>query len=145
VIGCISKEISFEVPFYDVDPMGIVWHGNYVKYFELARCALLDAIGYGYREMSASGYTFPVTHLAVKYVRSLHYGDVVRAKATLVEYENCLKINYELRNGDGIVTTKGDSSQMAFDVSHNESCFVCPRCFIEKVERFRAALQPDVL
>jgi acyl-CoA thioester hydrolase len=118
--------------------MQVVWHGNYVKYFELARCALLDALGYGYLEMRNSGFAFPVTNVSVKYINPLRYGDVVHAKATLAEYENCLKIKYELRNGAGLLTTKGESSQMAFDIAKNESCFVCPACFVEKVERFKA-------
>ena len=41
-----------EVPFFDVDAMNIVWHGNYVKYLETARCAVLSAIAYDYNEMA---------------------------------------------------------------------------------------------
>lgn len=43
---------EIEVPFFDVDAMHIVWHGNYVKYLETARCAFLSAIGYDYNEMA---------------------------------------------------------------------------------------------
>lgn len=43
---------EIEVPFFDVDSMHIVWHGNYVKYLETARCAFLSAIGYDYNEMA---------------------------------------------------------------------------------------------
>jgi acyl-CoA thioester hydrolase len=40
-----AGEVELEVPFFDLDPMNIVWHGNYVKYLEVARCALLETIG----------------------------------------------------------------------------------------------------
>jgi acyl-CoA thioester hydrolase len=63
----LTEETEFKVEFYDVDSMDIVWHGNYVKYFEKARCALLDKIGYGYQEMRASGYAFLVTDLRAYY------------------------------------------------------------------------------
>lgn len=43
---------EIEVQFFDVDAMHIVWHGNYVKYLETARCAFLSAIGYDYNEMA---------------------------------------------------------------------------------------------
>jgi acyl-CoA thioester hydrolase len=133
----ISAEIEFTVEFYDVDPMQVVWHGNYIKYFEKARCALLNRIGYGYKEMIASGYAFPVTSLNLKYISPLRFGDLVRARATLEEYENCLKIKYELTNAEtGVVSTRGGSTQMAFDVAANESCFVCPQIFIDRVEAF---------
>ena len=48
------------VPFFDVDSMHIVWHGHYVKYLELARCAFLDALGYNYTTMREHGHGWPV-------------------------------------------------------------------------------------
>ena len=131
----ISSELEFDVEFYDVDPMQIVWHGNYVKYFEKARCALLDKIGYGYLAMRDSGFAFPVTGISVKYISPFKMGDRVRARAILEEYENCIKIKYELFNArTGERCTKGDSTQMTYDIAANASRFVCPPVFIEKVE-----------
>jgi acyl-CoA thioester hydrolase len=131
----LSAEIEFTVEFYDVDSMQIVWHGNYIKYFEKARCALLDKIGYGYREMRESGWAFPVTSVSIKYIGSLNFQDRVRAKATLTEYENCLKIKYELYDvKTGRLCTRGESTQMAIDMAAGESCIVCPPIFIDKVE-----------
>ena len=131
----IRAELEFDVEFYDIDPMQIVWHGNYVKYFEKARCALLDKIGYGYLAMRDSGFAFPVTGISVKYVSPFKMGDRVRACAFLKEYENCIKIKYELFNArTGQCCTRGDSTQMAYDIAAAASCFSCPRIFIEKVE-----------
>ncbi len=131
----LTASIEFNVEFYDVDSMKIVWHGNYVKYFEKARCALLEKIGYDYIKMEESGYAFPVTDMRIKYIRPLKFGDRVRATAILEEYENCLKIRYELSNAEtGVVTTKGMSSQMAYDITEDSSCFVCPQIFIDCVE-----------
>jgi acyl-CoA thioester hydrolase len=131
----ITEEIEFQVEFYDVDSMRIVWHGNYIKYFEKARCALLDKIGYNYNDMEKSGWAFPVTGISVKYVNSLHFLDRVRARAILTEYENCIKIKYELYNAEtGQLCTKGDSTQMAINMITGESCLVCPPVFVNKVE-----------
>ena len=131
----ITEEIEFTVEFYDVDSMRIVWHGNYIKYFEKARCALLGKIGYGYREMEESGWAFPVTAISAKYISSLAFQDRVRARAALTEYENCIKIKYELYNAaTGRLCTKGESTQMAVDMAAGESRIVCPRIFIDKVE-----------
>jgi len=136
----LSVELAFQVEFYEVDSMEVVWHGNYVQYLERVRCALLDYVGYGYREMRASGFTFPVTHLSLKYIRPLHFGERVRAQATLEEYENCLRIQYALFNAEGQLAAKGLSTQMAFEVAKNESCFVCPPILIEKVRQLKARL-----
>jgi acyl-CoA thioester hydrolase len=131
----LSAEIEFTVEFYDVDSMRIVWHGNYIKYFEQARCALLEKIGYNYHEMEKSGWAFPLTAVSAKYIRSLCFLDKVRAKAILVEYENCIKIKYELYNAKtGQLCTRGESTQMAINMISGESSFACPRIFIEQVE-----------
>ena len=47
--------VEITVPYHDCDPGGVVWHGNYLRYFDAARCALLDTISYGYLEMAAAG------------------------------------------------------------------------------------------
>jgi len=44
-------QYDLEIPFYDVDAYRIVWHGNYPKYFEVARCQLLEEIGFPYEKM----------------------------------------------------------------------------------------------
>ncbi|MDR1586716.1 MAG: acyl-CoA thioesterase [Treponema sp.] len=130
----ISAEIEFTVEFYDVDSMQIVWHGNYIKYFEKARCALLGKIGYGYIEMKESGWAFPVTAISAKYISSLAFRDRVRARAILTEYENCLKIKYELYNAEtGQLCTKGESTQMAIEIASGESRFACPKILLDKV------------
>jgi acyl-CoA thioester hydrolase len=131
----VTAEISFSVEFYDVDSMNIVWHGNYVKYFEKVRCALLDKIGYGYTEMKESGYAFPVTSISVKYLKPFKFRDRVLAKAALEEYENGLRIRYELVNeATGEIHAKGASDQMPVNLAAGASCFVCPPVFTEKVE-----------
>jgi acyl-CoA thioester hydrolase len=131
----LFAEIEFNVEFYDVDSMDVVWHGNYIKYFEKARCALLNRIGFGYLEMRKAGYAFPVTAISAKYLGSLRFGERARARAILEEYENGLKIRYEIYDAlTGELRVKGSSTQMAVEVSTGTSLFVCPEIFIKKVE-----------
>ena len=65
---------EIEVPFFDVDAMHIVWHGHYVKYLEVARCAFLAEIGYDYNEMGRQGFSWPVVQLNLKYVQPARFG-----------------------------------------------------------------------
>ena len=112
--GKLSAAIEFSVEFYDVDSMHIVWHGNYIKYFEKARCALLEKIGYGYPQMTESGYAFPVTEIQSKYIKPLFFQQRIRVTASLEEYESILRISYVIQDlKTGEVTTKGKSSQVA--------------------------------
>jgi acyl-CoA thioester hydrolase len=133
----LYAEEEFIVEFYDLDPLQVVWHGNYINYFEIGRRALLEKIGYSYDEMAKSGYAFPVIEVSAKYLSSLRFRDRARVKAVLMEYENRLLIRYEIRNVQtGILATKGSSTQMAFDMKNNDSCFVSPPILIKKVEAF---------
>ena len=130
----IQVETIIEVPFHDVDVMRVAWHGHYVKYFEIARCALLDKIEYNYPEMEQSGYAWPVIDLRIRYATPLKFQQKVKVIATLVEWENRLKINYQI---DDLVTgqrlTKGYTVQVAVDMSNNEMLFVSPAILFEKI------------
>lgn len=131
----VTDETVITAEFFDVDAMNIVWHGNYVKFMEIARCHLLDKIGYGYKEMIKDGYAYPVTSINLKYVRSIYFGDKATVKTYLTEYENCIKISYEIFNKDGQLCTKADSTQMAMNWETKESCFECSKTFVERVEK----------
>ena len=131
----IYAEAETTVEFFDCDPLKVVWHGNYFNYFEIGRRMLLEKIGYDYNEMEKSGYAFPVIEVSAKFLGSLHFKDRARIKAILVEYENRLRIKYEIHNiQTGLLTTKGLSTQMAYNMMINDSCFVCPQILIDKVE-----------
>ena len=130
---CVEKE--FTVEFYDVDSMNVVWHGNYVKFMEVGRCALLDELGYGYKQMVEDGYAFPVVSMNLKYIKSLYFSEKARICSYLMEYENCLKIKYEIYNSKGELCTKADTTQMALRLDTNESCFVSPERMINRIEK----------
>jgi acyl-CoA thioester hydrolase len=131
----IAADITLKVQFYDVDSMHVVWHGNYVRYLEEARCALLDRIGYNYVEMSRSGYLWPVVDLRIKYVRPLRFAQQVTVRAELVEYENRLCIDYRIADaGTGEVLTKARTVQVAVDARTDELCFVSPSVLVDKVK-----------
>jgi len=130
----LSVEVEIEIPFFDVDPMQVAWHGHYVKYFEVARCALLRKFDYDYPKMEQSGYHFPVVEIYLRYVNPARYGQVVLAKAELLEYENRLKIGYRIIDkASGLRLTKGWSVQVAIDAKTNELQFVSPKVLLEKM------------
>lgn len=130
----LSAEVEIEIPFYDVDPMQVAWHGNYVKYFEVARCAMLRKIDYDYPKMHESGFMFPVVEIYLRYVKPARYGQVVLAAAKVLEYENRLKIGYTIADrASGERLTKGWSIQVAVDAKSNELQFVSPTILLEKM------------
>lgn len=123
----LSFEVALSPTFHDCDPMHVVWHGNYFKYFEVARCALLQRYDYDYPQMRESGYLWPVVDARVKYIRPLLYGQQLMVRATITEWENRLKIVYEIRDaGTEQVLTRAHTIQVAVDAATNEMLYLCP-------------------
>jgi acyl-CoA thioester hydrolase len=136
----ISAEIAVVAQFYDLDPMKVVWHGNYARYLEQARCALLEKLHYSYPEMEQSGYVWPIVDLRVKYVRPVRYSQRIRVEARLVEYENRLKIEYVCRDDtSGEIVTKAHTIQLAVKIDTQELRLESPAVLLDKVrEALRA-------
>lgn len=133
----ISTSTELEVAFFDVDPMNIVWHGNYFKYLEISRCALLNEINYDYIEMKASGFSWPIIDTRLKYVKPLKFKQKFIVQATLAESDVRLKINYLITDKiTGERLSKGHSTQVAIDMKTNEMCFASPSILIEKINDY---------
>jgi acyl-CoA thioester hydrolase len=127
-------EVPITIPFHDIDMLGIAWHGHYAKYFEVARCALLEQLGYGYDAMRESGFMWPVIDMRLRYIKPLRFGQRILVKATLREWENRMLIDYLLTDAEsGQRLTKGSTSQVAVDVTNGEMQFVSPPVLFERL------------
>jgi acyl-CoA thioester hydrolase len=125
-------EIETQVQFFDLDPMEVVWHGHYVKYLEIARCALLDRIGYNYQQMKASGYAWPVIDMHIRYASSATFGQRLKLRAEIVEWES--KIQYLITDTmTGRRLSRASTTQVAVDGTSGEMCFVSPPVLFEKL------------
>lgn len=132
----LKETVEFNIEFYDVDSMQVAWHGNYAKFMEVARCALLRKIKYDYYEMEKSGYAWPVVDMHIKYMRPMVFMQRVRCEITLDEYEIGMKLSYKFLDAEtGKVLTKAESTQMAVDLKTKESLFGSPRCFVDLVKK----------
>ena len=134
--GVLHCDTEILVPFFNVDTLNVVWHGHYVKYLEVARCALLDKIGHNYTAMLESGYAWPVIDLQLRYVRGAVFGQTLNVRASLVEWENRLKVNYlitDLASGERL--TRASTVQVAVEVASREMQLASPKVFTDTVER----------
>ena len=129
-----SVTIEFTPAFHDADPMGVVWHGHYLRFLEHAREALLDSFSYGYLAMEESGHAWPIVDCQLKYIAPVTFGQTVRITATLVEYENRLRIDYVIHDtATGRRTTKARTTQIAVNKATREMCFVSPPVLFQKL------------
>ena len=92
-----SFSIKLTVPFHHVDPMQVVWHGHYFKYFEAARDGLFDSLHINLEGYYAKyGYIFPVIRGSVKFIRPLRYKDLFVCTARVLEAKRKIVIDYEI-------------------------------------------------
>ena len=105
---------SFSVRFNEVDSLGIVWHGNYITYFEDGREAFGNLHGLGYLEMYKIGFVIPVVSVQCDYKRSLRYGDRVIVETKFIPTDAAkLKFTYRLFNAvTGVLVATGSSVQV---------------------------------
>ena len=124
----ISYEVKLTVPFHDLDPMHIVWHGNYLKYFDIARFGLFSSAGIDlYEFYKKTNYLFPLTKTSTKHIIPLQYNDTFTCKATVIEAQIKIVIDFEIRRlGSSKVCTKGRGEQVAVEYPEMEIMFEIP-------------------
>lgn len=123
-----SYETKLKVAFHDMDPLQVVWHGNYLRYFDIARFGLFDSVGIDlYAYMVDKRYSFPVTRTSVKYVSPLKAFDEFVCKATVTEAQYKIAMTFEIRKADGdILCARGKSEQLAVKYPEMEMEFAIP-------------------
>lgn len=131
-MGC-TKEIGLQVAFHDLDPLQIVWHGNYLKYFEIAREALLEDIGLdfvGY--FKKSGLLFPIVRQETKHIFPLRYRDRFRVKTCVTEAKRKIVMAYEIHHEQtGKLIATGRTEQVAIVAETMKLEFTIP----EEIQR----------
>jgi len=124
-----SFEIQIRVPFFDLDPMQIVWHGNYLNYFEMARAALFEDNGvdlYSYYERHK--LIFPIIRTSTKHIFPLRHRDEIICKATLIDAHVKLVVDFEIRKLiDGKVCARGRTEQVTVKTPEMETLFSIPQ------------------
>jgi len=122
-----SASLQLRVPFYDVDMFQIVWHGNYLKYFDLARQELFLKSGLAIPRNLEKYYIFPVIRTSVKYLYPLKFNDEFICSAQAREAKVKLLIDFEVRLlGDGRLCATGRSEHAAVRMPEMEMEFRIP-------------------
>ena len=132
----LTGEVVIEIPFHDVDSMGVAWHGHYVKYLEIARTAMMREVHLDFQQMKDWGVMWPIVGCTMKFIRPLLYGQKVRVRAELQEYLNRLRITYLLTDAEtGVKINKAETIQMAVVHATGELLFECPPQLTEAIQK----------
>ena len=127
----ISHITTIKAQFFDVDSMDVVWHGNYVKYLETARCELLSKIGYDYKKMKMDGFAYPIVKLDIKYIKPIFFGDEIEIETILT------KFHYIIKNpSTKAKLSEANTSQVAVDMRTMQTCFFLPEEIKNAIKRY---------
>lgn len=113
----LSHTIEVLIRFNEADPLGIVWHGHYIRYFEDGREAFGTRYGIGYLDFFKQGVVVPIVHADCHYKKSLKFGDTVVVEST---YHPCeaakIVFTYQLFNkADQSLVATGTTTQVFLD------------------------------
>ncbi len=116
----IRTTAEVAVRFSEVDALGIVWHGHYVKFMEDGREAFGKVHGFGYLDVYAHGFATPIVSLALDYKKTVKYGDSLLVETTYVDTQAAKIIfDYKLsRVSDGAMVATGRTVQVFIDLKH---------------------------
>lgn len=96
----LKNTVEVLIRFNEADPLGIVWHGHYIRYFEDGREAFGKKYGLGYLDFFEEGIVIPIVHAECNYKQSLRFGDTVLVETI---YQPCeaakIIFNYKLYHG----------------------------------------------
>jgi len=124
---------NIRVRYGETDQMGVVYHGNYASYFEIARTEWLRNLGITYKELENKGIMLPVISLFFNFIKSAKYDDVltitvILKKKPLVKIE----FDYKIYNQNKEKISIGNSVLAFMDMKTNKP-MRCPDYILEKL------------
>ncbi|WP_179345192.1 acyl-CoA thioesterase [Winogradskyella ursingii] len=126
----LTIEHTIRVRFNETDALGIVWHGNYLKYFEDGREAFGRHFGISYLEAKKNGYATPIVKTTTDHKLPLKYGDVATVETTFVNSRAAkMTFQYKIKNEAGDVVCTGETIQVFTDLKTETMLFVIPEFF----------------
>ena len=124
---------NIRVRYGETDQMGVVYHGNYATYFEVARTEWLRNLGVTYKDLENNGIMLPVISLSFNFVKSAKYDDLLTIsvflkKRPLVKIE----FDYEIYNQNKEKISTGNSVLASIDMKTNKP-IKCPDYILNKL------------
>lgn len=129
-----SHKSFVKVRYAETDQMGVVYHGNYAQYLELARIEWLSSLGISYKSMEENGVMLPVHKLNIDYKKSATFDDLLRVEVKLRKIPTVRIIfDYEIYNQkDDLLTIA--STELIFINKESNRPMRCPSYILDKLQ-----------
>jgi acyl-CoA thioester hydrolase len=132
IVDHLVNRTEVDVRFSEIDALGIVWHGHYLKFFEDGREAFGRQYGLGYMDVYKEKFAVPLVNINVDFKKTVKYGDRIIIETTFLNSPaSKIIFNYNLyRASDGELVAKGESTQVFITLDH-ELYIIVPAFFEE--------------
>ncbi len=123
-----------KVRYAETDQMGVVHHGNYAQYLEIARLEWLDQLGVSYKSLEKEGVMLPVHELNTKFIKPAYFDDILRIETQLKELPRIkIEFAYQIFNQfDELITTA--HTILVFMDSETKKPIRCPEYILNKIK-----------
>ncbi len=109
----LTVENKIKVRYQETDQMGVVYHGNYLVWFEIGRTEYVNKLGLKYTELEGLGYYSPVIDINIHYKKPVTYGQTVTVKTSLESYNGIRTVYaYEIYDEKGDLAVTGNSTHV---------------------------------
>ncbi len=128
-----SHNSYVKVRYAETDQMGVVYHGNYAQYLEIARIDWLEALGISYKKMEEEGIMLPVYELKLRFKKSAKFDDKLKIETTLVKKPGVrIEFSYKIFNQNEELLTEAETTLIFMDIDRSKP-IKCPPYILEKL------------
>jgi acyl-CoA thioester hydrolase len=142
----IVFETKIRVYYQDTDKMGVVYYGNYARYYEIGRTELIRSLGFTYKQMEELNILLPARSLKINYFKSAYYDELLTVR-TIVDTIPKVKfpIKTEIYNEQGELINSGETVLAFFSAISNKP-IAAPKFFTDEMNRiFNESHQKKVI
>ena len=129
----IEHVSQVRVRFVETDPLGIVWHGNYIQYFEDGRESFGREHGISYLDQKTHGYATPIVKSSTDHKLPLRYGDIATIKTIYIDSAAAKMVfHYEIYNQDDQLVCTDETVQVFVDnIGDGDLSLTIPEFFMK--------------
>lgn len=129
-----KSQTFVKVRYAETDQMGVVHHGNYAQYLELARIAWLEELGISYKSMEKNGIMLPVHEMKISYHRPAYFDDLLKVEVIMDKTpRSTIEFDYKIYNEKNELLTTA-STRLVFVNMENNRPTRCPQYILDKLQ-----------
>ena len=130
----MENEIEILVRYSETDQMSFVYHGNYVKYFEMGRIAWLRKLGFSYKKMEEDGILMPVIDIKINFKKPALFDDKLKLITKLVRTPSyMIEFEFEIIKKENIISS--GYTKLVFLNSVTNKPMRCPNLIIDALNK----------